>query len=458
MALGATLAIGGGCQQPELNTLDKVVELGEVVVVTRPGATTYYLGPDGETGLEFDLAQGFAEFLGVGVRIITAHSIDEMFDAVTQGHAHFAAGGVAITEARRQRARFGPPYQDVTQQVVYRFGSDRPTGLEALNGGRFQIASASAHAERVASMQNDYPDLAWEYADGPAEELLARVWTREADYTVAHSHLVAVQQRYFPELRVAFDLEGTQSLAWAFPHSKDASLYQAAERYFAEIKENGQLARLLEKHYGHLREFDYVGTRVFMRHIEERLPHYRAWFEEAAEANGLDWRLLAAMAYQESHWNPRAVSPTGVRGIMMLTQATARDLGLDQRTDPQQSIDGGARYFRHLWDRMPSEIPEPDRMWMAVAAYNIGAGHVAGVRHITTLRGGNPNSWADVKENLPLLQQREWYQQTRNGYARGNEAFVYVENIRSYYDILLWTMDREPHLVRGPRPQVVAAQ
>jgi len=164
---------------------------------------------------------------------------------------------------------------------------------------------------------------------------------------------------------------------------------------------------------------------------------------EAAEQTGIDWRLLAAIGYQESHWNPRARSPTGVRGIMMLTQSTMRHLGLKNRLDPRQSIIGGARYIAMMKRRIPDRIPEPDRTWMALAAYNVGFGHLEDARILAQRDGANPDKWVDVKKYLPRLSRRKWYRRTKHGYARGGEPVRYVENIRSYYDILVWYTERD---------------
>jgi len=127
-------------------------------------------------------------------------------------------------------------------------------------------------------------------------------------------------------VRVAFDISDEQSLAWAFPKNTDDSLYQAAKAFFDSYAKSGELKHLLARHYGHVRDYDYAGTPTYLRHVNRRLPNYRELFEQAAERTGLDWMLLAAVAYQESHWNPLAVSPTGVRGMMMLTRVTARQL------------------------------------------------------------------------------------------------------------------------------------
>ena len=184
-----------------------------------------------------------------------------------------------------------------------------------------------------------------------------------------------------------------------------------------------------------------------MRQIRERLPALRDYCESAAEEYALDWRLLAAVGYQESHWNPDAVSRTGVRGIMMLTQRTARQLGVTDRVDPEQSIFGGARYLRDMEARIPERIEQPDRLWLALAAYNIGFGHLEDARILTEIRGGDPDRWVDVRESLPLLTQERWHSQTRYGYARGYEPVDYVENVRTFFEILLWLEGREHPLM-----------
>jgi membrane-bound lytic murein transglycosylase F len=275
-----------------------------------------------------------------------------------------------------------------------------------------------------------------------SSELITLVVEEVIDYTVADSNDVALMRRYHPEVRVAFNISEQQKLAWAMPKSDDDSLYQAAVAFFDAIKESGELKDTLARHYGHIRNYDYAGTPTYMRHIQRRLPTYMEQFQAAAKTNDLDWRLLAAVAYQESHWNPLAVSPTGVRGIMMLTKVTAAELGVKERTDPIESIQGGARYLRTLFDKF-AELAEPDRTWLALAAYNVGYGHVKDAQWLTEQSGGDPTQWTDVKQRLPLLRQRKWYRQTKYGYARGNEPVRYVENIRSYYDILRWQIDRE---------------
>ncbi|VAW75452.1 Membrane-bound lytic murein transglycosylase F (EC 4.2.2.n1), partial [hydrothermal vent metagenome] len=294
-------------------------------------------------------------------------------------------------------------------------------------------------------LQEEYPDLVFvENTELESEQLLSLVWEQVIDYTVADSNEVAITRRFYPELRVAFDLNAADHLAWAFPPGEDHSLQDKANEYLRSLRDSGELQRLLDRYYSYVANFDYVGTRRYMRHIEQRLPDFRAWFEEAGEKMNIDWRLLAAIGYQESHWNPKAISPTGVRGLMMLTQDTMKQLGLKaSRHNPQASIEGGARYIAQVKNKIPKRITEPDRTWMALAAYNIGSGHLEDARILAQSEGDNPDKWIDVKKYLPLLSQKKWYSRVRHGYARGQEPVRYVENIRSYYDILVWINERE---------------
>jgi soluble lytic murein transglycosylase-like protein len=206
--------------------------------------------------------------------------------------------------------------------------------------------------------------------------------------------------------------------------------------WFRQDMDADERDRLLESYYGFYQRYDPVDLQTFRRRVHSRLPRYRELIHQAAEANGLHWMLLAAVAYQESHWNPRARSPTGVRGMMMLTRVTAAELGVDNRLDPGQAIPAGARYLAGLRKRLPASVREPDRTWMALAAYNIGYGHLMDARQLCAELHQDPDSWDDLKEILPLLANKAYYRHLRYGYARGWEPVRYVRRVRDYLDEL----------------------
>ena len=425
--------------------LDQVVEVGELRVVTRHSPTTYFVGPDGPAGPEFDLVRGFAEQLGVTLVVSTVDNVSEILPQLISGEAHMAAAGLSITESRREYLSFGHPYDAVDMHLIYKLGTGKPRSIEEAIGRSIEVVAGSSHSDMLASLSQVYPKLEWsENADVEVADLMEKVAHGELDFTVADSTEFNIQRHFYPDLRVALDLEIADPIAWAYRKGDGDRLLARADDYLIMAERSGLLAQVRDRYYGHTKKFDYVGTRAFIRHFDSRLPRYRPWFEEAGELNGVDWRLLAAIGYQESHWRSHAVSPTGVRGLMMLTEATADYLDIDDRMDPETSIFGGARFYARQTERIADSVEEPDRTWMALAAYNVGFNHIKDARQIVEWQGGDPDTWIDISKALPLLAKREWYSRVKYGYARGWEPVLYVNNIRSYYNILRWISASEP--------------
>jgi len=345
--------------------------------------------------------------------------------------------------AEQDVVTFGPAYQSVRQEVIYRRGTKRPAGIEDLVGGAIEVPAGSSQAALLRESLADHPRLLWrEDPRASYEELVRRVHEGLIDYTIVPSHAFALLRHSYPEARAAFGVGDELRIAWALPKGADALREQVAA-YFAEIEATGELGRILDRYYFAARDFDYVGSRAFLRHIETRLPRYLGLFREAERRTGIDWRLLAAISYQESHWNPEAVSPTGVRGLMMLTQDTAAMVDVADRGDPRESVFGGAHYFRIVLAKLPERIPEPDRTWLAVAAYNLGFGHLEDARIITEIQGGDPDRWDHVRARLPLLADEAWHSRVKRGFARGHVGVKYTDNVRRYYELLTWIADRE---------------
>ena len=422
----------------KLSTVDQIRKAGELRVGTLNSPDTYYRGPEGPSGFEYDLLRGFADELGVSLRIVVPPTLDNLYDRVRRGDIHLAAGHLTVPSEADPGIAYGPSYLILDRYVVYRRGTARPTDVVDLVGHEVHARASSGIEEQFRILRATYGDIrltAHENLSGA--ELVEMVANGEIDYAVVSSSTFQLAQRLYPEAAIAFVLGDPVAVAWAFRAGTDDSLRSAVALYLQKIGASGEFTRLWDRHFGHAESFDYVDARTFLRHYEQRLERYQPAFETAAEAYGLDWRLLAAVGYQESHWNANALSPTGVRGLMMLTSATANALGVD-RSNPFASIDAGARYLADLRTRIPSRIPEPDRTWMALAAYNIGLGHLEDARVLTDRQGSDPDHWLDVARHLRLLSDRKWYEQTKHGFARGGAPIEYVRNIRRYYEVLVW--------------------
>ncbi|MFO7858462.1 MAG: membrane-bound lytic murein transglycosylase MltF [Ectothiorhodospiraceae bacterium] len=439
------MAVSGYLRQPSL--LEEIRSDGVLIVATRLGPTTLYRTDDGPAGMDYDMASRLADRLGVDLRLIVAESRTEMYQALASRRAHIAAGALSISAERRDHFRFTPRYAQVDQHLVYHRGEafpENPGELARADEARIRVAASSQGADRLRVLADGALPDTWDiHPDATTRELLYGVWTGNLDYTIVDSNELALNQSYYPELRVAFTFNEPQQLAWAVRRDGDDSLYGEVVDFLETIREDGTLASIRERYYGYLSGFDYVGARTFLRHVTERLPRYRDMFQQAGEEYGIDWRLLAAISYQESHWEPDAVSHTGVRGLMMLTQKTAERVGVSDRLVPDQAIVGGAQFFRWMLDRLPEQITMPDRRWLALAAYNVGPGHLEDARTITETQGGNPDRWVDVRRHLPLLSDPEWYTKTRHGQARGEEPVHYVRGVRRYYALLTRITDAD---------------
>ncbi|WP_218314314.1 membrane-bound lytic murein transglycosylase MltF [Halomonas sp. 18071143] len=420
---------------PDGEHLARVLAKDFITVHTRNTPTTYYEGRQGPTGFEYELMHRFADALGVSLNLNASHHPDGVLPAVRE-QGDLGAASLPLM-ADTPGIHYTRPIIEMQPLVVYRrglYGINAPEDLVGLSIGTLSEAGTS---DALKALQSDYPNLSWKESNElEVAELMAKVENGTLDAAIIFDHQFRLNRLFFPNVERGFYLGEPLSLVWALPSGRGLGLLDAANQFLQELHENGTLDRLISRYFGHDDYLEYVGTRTFLDHLDERLPRYTELFKQAARDTGFDWKLLAAVGYQESHWDPNAVSPTGVRGLMMLTNPTASEMGVTDRTNAAQSIDGGARYLRSIKDRLPDSITGEDRLYMAMAAYNVGLGHLYDARNIAERRGGDPNLWQDVRAALPLLQQREWHSQTRHGYARGGEPVIYVRNIRRYYEMI----------------------
>lgn len=419
----------------------------ELVFVTHNGPATYYLNGDNQpAGIEYDLATLFVEKYApeYQIKFLVVNSISDIIPSLLKGKANIAAANLTVTHLRKELVQFSKPYQETQQQLIYNNEADnKPKSLRTIKelasiaDKTIAVPEGTSFAERLSEMQKEQPSLRWQVLKHTnSESLLDEVANGVLDFTVADSHLVAMMQNYYPNLTVGMALGKPENIAWALPKNADPQLVKKVNGFFDKIQNDGTLRNLLDRYYGSSKRLNTQDIITFLKRTNTLLPKYTHLFKQAQETTGLDWRLLAAVSYRESHWDTFNTSPTGVRGLMMLTENTADLMGVTDRLDPKQSIPAGAKYIVKMRDIIPDRIPEPDRTYMALAAYNIGYAHLEDARVLAKRLKLNPDSWADVKKTLVLLNNPDYYTTVKYGYASGGAPVVFVESVRSYQRIL----------------------
>ncbi len=413
----------------------------EIVFVSHNGPTTYYLNSDNQpAGIEYDLAKLFVDeyYPGYETRFTLVNSISDVIPSLLKNKAHIAAANLTVTHLREHLVLFSTPYQETQQQLIFNSEvNKKPKSLADLKDRKIVVPEGTSYAERLAELQKKQPTLHWHTEKHTnTESLLEEVADGVLDFTVADNYIAALMQNYYPNLDVALPIGPADKIAWGMSKNADPLLVKNVNAFFSKIKKDGTLRNLLDRYYGHNERLNTLDVTTFLNRSNTLLPKYIHLFKQAQDITGLDWRLLAAVSYRESHWDTYNTSPTNVRGLMMLTESTADLMGVTDRLDPKQSIPAGAKYIMKLKDTVPERIAEPDRTYMALAAYNIGYAHVEDARVLAKRLGLNPDSWADVKKTLVLLKNPDYFTTLKYGYASGGAPVVFVESVRSYQRIL----------------------
>jgi membrane-bound lytic murein transglycosylase F len=424
--------------------LEQVRTAGELRVLSRSGPVSHYQSPEGLTGFEYTLLKGFADELGVKLVLKDAPSTIESLLAANSATFDLASPSVINSHTTKAHVEYTSAFMDLSLQLIYNSTQSAPADIKALAGKKVLVVNSASIPLPLQELQKSQPDVHWELVENvDMTDLLDMVERGHADYAIVDSAIFNIHRYSYPHTQVAFDMQAPQPLAWAIAPSHDASLYQAAQKYLAKIKNNGQLAQISSQFFDQFIEVNTDDALMFSKRLEKRFPRWEASIKAAAEKYNLDWQLIAAVGYQESHWIPNAESPSGVRGFMMLTPNTAKDLGVQNLEDPKQSILGGAKYLRYLQDTLADSIKGEDRLYMALAAYNQGIGHLADARALTRKLKGDPNSWQDVSKAFPLLAREQYYSKATHGYSRGWEPVLYVKNVMNYQKILAFKENQQ---------------
>lgn len=418
----------------EKNAVEQIREAGTINVLTRNNAHCYYTYRDNPSGFEYELAKAFSNYLGVELNVITP-AWEDLTEALYSGKGNFIAASMTISPSRKELLSFSDEYLTVQQKVILHKNNYQIKNLEDLNEKTVHVRRGTSYAERLKELNAQGLGVIIKmYDDIPTEEFVRMVAEKEIEATIADSNIALLNRRYYPDVKIAFPIEEAQSLGWIV-RKGEKTLLNEINNFFIKIKKDGTFNNIYEKYYVNVDIFDYVDLKKFHVRLKTRLPKYIKLIQETSAKYGFDWRFIAAVIYQESHFNPRAKSYTGVRGLMQLTQNTAKEMGVEDRLDPEQSIMGGIKYIKRLYEKYDG-AKNPDRLLLTLASYNVGRGHILDAQQLAKEKALDPNRWSHLKQIIPLLSYPKYYKKTRHGYCRGTEPVRYVNRILTYYDIL----------------------
>ena len=419
----------------DLTGLERIQKTGVLRLITNKSLNTFYYYDGKPVGFEYDLAKEFANFLNVNLDIVTP-GWNNMFTYLEQDKGDLIAAGLAITKERLGKVNFSIPYITIQQRIVHHKLVFGPKNINDLTFRTIHIRRGTSYHSRLEEIKKSGIDFSYVLHDNIAtEELIKMINQREIKFTIADSNIAYLNQRHYPDIKVGIPIQEKESLAWAV-NKNDSQILEQINKFFLHANATGLLKQMSDKYYANIEDTDPYDLKSFHKRVATRLPKYKKTIIEESIKYGFDWKLVAAVVYQESHFNPNAKSFTNVKGLMQVTSATAQEMGINNRLNPSQSIKAGIKYLDTMVKKFDYIENEHERVLFGLASYNIGYGHVKDAIEIASTMKLDKVKWQDLKTVLPLLSKSKYYKKTKHGYARGWEPVQYIDRILTYYDIL----------------------
>lgn len=410
----------------------------KLLVLQKP--LTYQKMHELEMGFEFELLQQFALDMGYSIKIQTVRNEKALAQELAAGHADLGAGRFSDQSMAAQDFLRSPIYDEektalvCRNDVMVRFASGNH--LDSSNRWKLLINSNSAEAHWAPHFVQDAPRLkvVARTTLTPAP-LLRQISQGKGDCTVMDHLEAQYYLRVYPDIRIARDLSPSHSYFFLISKARP-ELAQKIRFWMGKAARRQVLSQTKARVKGNPQNLSPADIKRFLSARSSVFPRYSSLFRKHSQSFGIPWQLTAAVAYQESKWDPEAQSFTGVKGFMQLTQETAEHLGVEDRQDTQQSIWGGAKYLKMLLDRQPKGLPFREKLALALATYNVGPAHMLDAQKLAHKLGKNPYSWRDLSEVLPLLGDKDYLSELKYGPARGQEPVDYVHRVFAYLDLI----------------------
>lgn len=420
-------------QNQERRDWRKIQRSGVLRVLTSNNPASYFMWRGELMGFDYDLMRHFARQHDLRVRMVVKSSSSELFEALEAGEGDVIAAAMTVNDQRRKQGwRFSTRYLEINEQIIGRRDEPPFESVRQLAGRTVVVAADSAFLDTLEALRDEGIDVTIQREmDVNSEMLIQRVADGSADLTMVDSHLAALESTYRDDIQPLWTLTGSRDVAWGLRADQPG----LADKLNAYISRNYRGLFYNVTYNRYFRESKTIQIHEKYRvEAGKDISPYDELVKEYAVNHGLDWRLLLAQMYQESHFNPEARSFAGAQGLMQIMPRTAQQFGFSDPHDPEQGIAAGVAYLIWLEGRFPQRLELAQRIYFALAAYNAGHGHVEDARRLAQQLGKDPDRWfGHVEEAMLLLSQPAYARQARYGYVRGSEPVQYVREIRNRY-------------------------
>ena len=450
-----------GCEKDSINKseitefnnkwdLEQIKASGTLRALTVYSGTSYFLYKGRPMGYEFELLERFAEYLDVDLEMIVVKNINELFEKLNNGEGDIIAHGLTITTDRKEEVSFSN-HLYLTKQVLVQKKPDNWRGMSwtklkkalvhdtiDLLGDTISIRSMTSYKERIYNLSDELGGtihinlLSGELA---TDEIIEKVVNGDIKYTIADNNIASIMATYYPILDVKVLVSFSQRIAWATRHDSQ-NLLNATNNWLKQIKRKIDFNVIYNKYFKNKKYFRRRIKSNFYSLNNQQISPYDGLIKKHSKVLNWDWRLVASQVYQESKFDPRVSSWAKASGLMQLMPNKAKELGVTNRSDPEQSIKGGTKYLKRIWKNF-EHIPDSiQRTKFAMASYNCGMGHVFDAQRLAEIEGLKKDVWDDHVETMVLkLSKPEYYNNpiVKYGYVRGLEPYNYVKQIFERY-------------------------
>lgn len=436
--LGFTAITMNGCDAiywKEKESLARVKSQDTITVLTAQSPLIYSKSKRGDAfGIDHDLIENFANHYGLEVEYRILPDEDAVVSALARGEGDIAAARLRTPDSN-QGFLSGPAYEE-SHLSLYCVSKAQIQNIKDLNNRKVGLLNKDNYRGLSQRLSQLAPGVQINVVENMrTPDLLQDLALKKYDCVISENFSGDFYSRRHPSVEKITALTDSYSLSWLVAPQK-TDLLRLMQSWYQQASREDEVMRVLDRYKAYLAQLDRRDIYQFLKLSRTTLPTYKKAFKDASREHGLPWQLVASVAYQESHWNAEARSYTGVRGLMQLTTDTALHVGIEDRTDPLQSIWGGSKYLRYLLNKIPKDINSKDRLALALAAYNVGYAHLRDAQKLAVKMGRNPNSWRHMREILPLLANPEYAAELEYGSARGYETVDFVERVKSYYNLM----------------------